>query len=221
MSYRDRFYWRSDVNWSDELPGLDGSSSCPSCSRPSFWLTVWVSDAEPEPQLPYGEQVVSWLTVLADLAPPDDWADLWHDDATAGEFHRLRGLALSQASEAEAVLGEILEVLAPHVRRDRPAGVLLKDVKTNLPSEVRAEFPETLQLIETAIRRRNRLVHDTIEIGPSWRDGQYVPMTVRLGSVEVSEARLRDEIGLQQDATRAAVMLLLAVDEWRRSLGDE
>ena len=40
-------------------------------------------------------------------------------------------------------------------------------------------------------------------------------------SVEVSEARLRDEIGLQQDATRAAVMLLLAVDEWRRSLGDE
>lgn len=180
-----------------------------------------MTDAAREPQIPYGEQVVSWVTVLADVAPADDWTELWHADADARELHRLRGLALSQASETEAVLAQVLGVLDPAANRVRPAGVLLKSVKAELSEELQAEVAGSVQLLETAISRRNRLAHDTIEIGSSWQQGQYVPVIALLGADEVSEADLRGELALQQEATRAAVVLLLVVDEWRRSIEGE
>lgn len=168
-------------------------------------------------QLPYGEQVVSWITVLADLAPADDWTELWHDDADARELHRLRGLALSQASEVEAVLAQVLGVLNPGANRARPAGTLLKSVKAGLSEELRAGVGESVQLIETAIERRNRLAHDTIEIASAWRQGQSVPVIALLGAAEISETDLRRELAMQQEATRASVVLLLTVDEWQRA----
>ena len=180
-----------------------------------------MTDNARNPQLPYGEQVVSWLTIMADIVPADDWSELWHDDADAKELHRLRGLALSQASEMEAVLAQVLGILDRDANRDRPAGVLLNAAKAKLPEEVLADLLGSIELLDAAIKRRNRLVHDTIEIGSSWQQGQYVPVIALLGAEEVGEESLRVELALQQEATKAAVMLLLAVDEWRRNLGHE
>lgn len=209
--------WRSDVNWSDEFPPVDGSAAV-WCLGSSRWLTVLMTDTACEPQIPYGEQVVSWVTVLADVAPADDWTELWHDDANARELHRLRGLALSQASETEAVLSQVLGLLDPAANRARPAGVLLNSVKAKFAEELQTDLVGSVQVLETAISRRNRLAHDTIEIGSSWQQGQYVPVIALMGADEASEADLRSELALQQQATRAAVVLLLGVDEWRRSI---
>ncbi len=180
-----------------------------------------MNDDVPEQQIPYGEQVVSWVTVLVDVAPTDDWTELWHDDAAARELHRLRGLALSQASEMEAVLVQVLGILDPAANRARPAGALLKSVKAGLSEELQGDFAGSVQLLETAIARRNRLAHDIIEIGSSWQQEQYVPVIAHLGAEEVREADLRGELALQQEATRSAVVLLLAVDAWRRSIKGE
>ena len=128
---------------------------------------------------------------------------------------------MSQASEMEAALAQVLGILDREHNRDRPAGVLLKAAMAKLPEEVLADFRASIELLDAAIKRRNRLVHDRIEIGSSWQQGQYVPVIALLGAEEVSEESLRVELALQQEATKAAVMLLLAVDEWRRNLEPE
>lgn len=169
-----------------------------------------------QPTEPNGAQVISWVTMLAEIAPSDDWTDLWHDDADARELHRLRGLALSQASETENVIAQVLGILDPASRRDRPIGALLKSVEASLSDVLHQQVAGLLQQLTDAITRRNRLAHDSIQIGSAWHDEQYVPVIALLGAEEVTEDSMLHELALQQSATRAAVMLLIAIDTWER-----
>jgi hypothetical protein len=134
-------------------------------------------------------------------------------------MNRLRGLVIVQASWTEAVLGQILRHLLPSANIEgHTAGQLLAKVRralANLP----AIGCNTLDLIDKAIKRRNRAVHDTVTIGYSWApfsgsggDGDWVPVISLLGSEECSEADLRSGLALQQEATVAAVQLLIALE---------
>lgn len=191
-------------------------ASSPSAA-PAPWLNWPVDEHEGQADPPYGEQVVSWVTVLSDVAPAGWWYDLWHDDLHASELHRLRGLAASQASEVEAAVKELLGLLRPELTDVRMAGRILGAVKEGLSAELGEEHAERLRLIDRAITRRNRLVHDTIEIGWSQQYGEHIPVIELLGGAEVSESSLREDIAIQQQATRAAVELLVASHESRTS----
>ncbi len=201
-----------------KLPHLRSTWRRPQCrGHRDVLLNVVVTGTEHDPQQPPDEHVLSWITTLTQIAPRDHWVDLCHDDEEAMDLHRLRGLALSQASEMEAALAQVLEVLDPSASRDRPAGALLDSAKGLMSEELKTDLAGSLQLLDHAILRRNRLAHDRINIGSSWQAGQYVPVIALLGAAETSAEDLGEELGLQQQGTLAAVMLLLAVDEWRRS----
>lgn len=76
------------------------------------------------------------------------------------------------------------------------------------------------QLAGTA-ERRNRLAHDTIEIGSVWQSGPDLRVIAILGSDEINEDHLRGELAFQREGTRAAVRLVLAVDESLLHLGPD
>lgn len=99
----------------------------------------------------------------------------------------------------------------------RMAGRVFGAVKERLPAELHEDCTERPRPIDRAITRRNRLVHDTIEIGWSQQYGEYVPVIELLGGAEVSESSLREDLAVQQQATRAAVEFLIAIHESRTS----
>ena len=120
----------------------------------------------PTHEYPYGEKVVSWTTVW-DVLYPEDAGDP-HDDQAATEMHRLRGLVMAQAAETESVLGQILKRLDSRVNVHRPAGNLLRDVRTKLDKVDAERHEHDLGVVDAAIRRRNRVVHSVVTIGSSW-----------------------------------------------------
>jgi len=153
------------------------------------------------------------MTVRDELYPEPDSPDGPHDDAQAAEMHRLRGLVMAQASETEEVLGLILRHLDPAAKITRPAGTLLRDVRSHLSSHSEENWADTLDLLDQAIKQRNHAAHNTVTIGSVWRDyatggGEYVPVISLLGTEEYSETDLIDDLALQQQATAAAVRLL-------------
>lgn len=171
-------------------------------------------------ELLFGEHTVSWLTVRDELAPdrvhPDDFEPP-HDDDAAREMHRLRGLVMVQASETEAVLGEILVRIEPGADIKRPAGALLSDIRKRLPECGESDFHPQLDLIGQAIARRNDAVHRSVTIGSSWAphetgSGEWVPVISLMGDEAYDETDLRDDLALQQEATIAAVRILLHLE---------
>lgn len=164
----------------------------------------------------FEEAAVSWMTVWDRLFPEDTFDP--HDDAEASEMHRLRGLVMAQAAETERVLGMISKRLAPDKRVDVPSGVLLKVIRGVLNDQQVNEWSSQLAMIEAAIKRRNRVVHDTIEVGSSWMPyatggGEWVPVITLLGDEMHDESDLRDDLANQQDATCEAVRILRALDQ--------
>ena len=169
-----------------------------------------------DPGLTYGERAVSWRTVWNDLYPDPEEAP--HDDDLAAEMHRLRGLVMAQACETEAVLAQILRRLNPSAANERPAGVLLDNVRRLLDAPVGQESFAALDLIHQAVLRRNRAVHGPVWICAVWErhgfgDGQWVPVISLMGAEAYDECDLRDDLALQQQATAAAVRLLRALVE--------
>lgn len=146
----------------------------------------------------------------ADEEPPDCPAG----DGDAREMNRLRGVAIVQAAETEAVLGEILNELDPSAKRARPAGMLLAAVRQRLDAQTSNEWAEDLDCIGTAIKRRNLLVHNTVAIDYVWNEyatgdgGEHIPVLSRLGHEMYDEEDLRKDIELQRDVTQRAVKLL-------------
>ena len=161
--------------------------------------------------LAYGEQVVSWRTVWNDLYPDPEEAP--HDADLAAEMHRLRGLVMAQACETEAVLARILRHLSPSAAIERPAGVLLTDVRRLLSAPAEQELSAALDLIDQAVQCRNRAIHGPVWIGSVWEKhgfgaGQWVPVISLMGAEAHDESDLRDDLVLQQQATTTAVRLL-------------
>jgi hypothetical protein len=111
----------------------------------------------------YGEKVVSWETVWNDLFPHDPHE--WHDDVAAAEMHRLRGLIAAQAAETEDVLGRILHNLDASANVERPAGRILKDVRKRLRERGATQYEQELEVICSAIQKRNHAVHQSVRIG--------------------------------------------------------
>ena len=162
-------------------------------------------------ECPYGEKAVSWTTVW-DVLYPEDAGDP-HDDQAAAEMHRLRGLVMAQAAETESVLGQILKRLDPRVKVRRPAGNLLRDVRTKLNKIDLERHERNLATVDAAIRRRNRVVHSVVTIGSSWVSystggGEWQPVISLLGTDEYNESDLMQDLVLQQQATAAAVRVL-------------
>jgi hypothetical protein len=60
----------------------------------------------------YGENVTSWQTIW-DQFYPEDAADP-HDDASAADMNRLRGLIMAQGTQVEACLRILVKQLSPH-----------------------------------------------------------------------------------------------------------
>jgi hypothetical protein len=165
----------------------------------------------PTQEYPYGEKVVSWTTVW-DVLYPEDAGDP-HDDQAAAEMHRLRGLVIAQAAETESVLGQILRRLDSRVKVHRPAGNLLRDVRTKLDNIDLERHEHDLGVVDAAIRRRNRIVHSVVTIGSSWvpystGGGERQPVISLLGTDEYNESDLMQDLVLQQEATAAAVRVL-------------
>jgi hypothetical protein len=131
-------------------------------------------------------------------------------DQDAAEMNRLRGAGIVQAAETEAVLTRILALLDPSDDGSRPAGPLLAGVRKRLDPHDADQYSRGLDMIAAAIKRRNRLVHDTVLIGYIWQDyatgdGEHVPVISLLGDANLSEADLREDLDLQQCATQHAV----------------
>lgn len=163
----------------------------------------------------FGEAVVSWVTVWNELYPEESYDP--HDDQHAFDIHRLRGLVMAQAAETEAVLGMILLALDPNQRIDRPGGHLLRSVRQRLSAQAKSAWPHSLDLIDKAIKRRNRVVHDSVQIGSTWLPyrtgdgGEWVPVISLMGGNECDENDLREDLALQQQATCEAVRILYAL----------
>ncbi|GGZ92427.1 hypothetical protein ACFOOM_23050 [Streptomyces echinoruber] len=160
----------------------------------------------------YGIRAVSWSAVQADRYPHHPDIAYW-DGTEAAELNRLRGLVVVQAAETEAVLGMILSRLDPAARIDQPAGRLLQNIRQKIDGFCDTEWPPALDLIEAAVKRRNRVVHDSPTIGRVWRGyatggGEWVHVLTTLGDDECDAGTLVGDLTLQQDATAAAVELL-------------
>jgi hypothetical protein len=140
-----------------------------------------------------------------------------------GRAHRTRGrggdepapgVAIVQAAETEAVLAEILCILDPSADRARPSGRLLTAVEKKLDTQTLDRWSWELDVIDAAIKRRNRIVHDTVQIGYTWRDfatgdgGHYVQVISLLGAEDRDEADLRNDLDLQRRATQYAIEVL-------------
>ena len=132
-------------------------------------------------------------------------------------MNRLRGLIMVQASDTEAVLGQMLRHLNRSANLQRPAGALLRDINQLLDSDFAEHWAFELDIVEQAIKRRNRVVHDRLDIGAVWREyatgdgGEWVPVVSTLGADEVSEQSLLQDLADQQDATEAAVRIFHAL----------
>jgi hypothetical protein len=126
----------------------------------------------PAREYPYGEKVVSWTTVW-DVLYPEDAGDP-HDDQAATEMHRLRGLVMAQSAETESVLGQILKRLDSKVNIRRPAGNLLREVRTKLDEVDAKRHQHDLGVVDAAIRRRNRVVHSVVTLFPHF-SGSFLP----------------------------------------------
>lgn len=136
-----------------------------------------------------------------------------YEDREAAEMNRLRGLVMVQASETEEVLGMILRQLDESSNLQRPAGALLKDIRKLLDADSECRWVHALGIVEQAIVRRNRVVHDRAHVGSVWRPylaggGEWVSVIGLLGDAEVSEVDLLDDLALQQEATEQAVRVL-------------
>ncbi|MFF0017982.1 hypothetical protein [Streptomyces sp. NPDC005374] len=160
----------------------------------------------------YGIRAISWSTVQADRYPQHPDTAYW-DGTEAAELNRLRGLVVVQAAETETVLGMILSRLDPAARTNRPAGELLKAIEQKIGGSCDTEWPPAIALIDTAVKRRNRIVHDSPTIGRVWREyatggGEWAHVLTQLGDAEYDASALVGDLALQQDATAAAVELL-------------
>jgi hypothetical protein len=151
-----------------------------------------------------------WDRLSAVEEPPDSPSG----DGDAHDMQRLRGIAVVQAAETEAVLGEILSKLDPEAERARPAGALLVAVRRQLDVRTSTEWANELDSIREAIKRRNMLVHNTVSIDYTWTEyatgdgGEHIPVTSHLGSELYDEEDLREDIEMQRSATLRAVKLL-------------
>jgi hypothetical protein len=145
----------------------------------------------------------------AGVTPEDDTPS---GDCDAAEINRLRGVSIVQAAETEATLAVILRYLDPSASHARPAGILMAEIKKLLDPHVLDRWSLEISAIEEAIRRRNRLVHDTVRIGYSWLDyatggGEHVPVISLLGEEDIDEFDLRNILEQQKEATQFAVQI--------------
>jgi hypothetical protein len=138
-------------------------------------------------------------------------------DYDAAEMNRLRGVAIVQAAETEAVLAEILRLLDSSASRKGPAGNLMKAVRKRLDAHTLGRWSWALDTIDEAIKRRNKIVHYTVQIGYSWREyatgggGEHVPVISYLSNEdrdECDERELEGVLELQRRATESAIEVL-------------
>ncbi|MDI3409480.1 hypothetical protein [Streptomyces cavernicola] len=161
----------------------------------------------------YGIRALSWTTIQADQYPQHGPDTASWDGTQAAELNRLRGLVVVQAAQTEAVLGMILSRLDPVAPIDQPAGRLLNRIRQKIDGFCDTEWPPALDLIDDAVKRRNRVVHDSPTIGRVWREyatggGEWVHVTTTLGDEDCDTTTLVRDLDLQQAATTTAVEIL-------------
>jgi hypothetical protein len=163
-----------------------------------------------------GEEFISWQEMWNRMYPmvgvgPE--GDVPSGDHLAAEMNRLRGVAIVQAAETEAVLAQILCHLDPSADRALPAGALMAAVKKRLDAQTLVRWSRALSTIDEAIKRRNRVVHDTVRLGYVWREyatggGEHVPVISMLGTEDMDEFDFQNILELQREATEYAIELL-------------
>jgi hypothetical protein len=163
-----------------------------------------------------GEEFISWREMWQRMYPMTDLSPEYDEpsgDWDAAEMNRLRGVAIVQAAETEAVLAQILRILDPSAGRTLMAGPLLRAVRKQLDAQTLDRWSQALDVIKEATNRRNRLVHDTVQVGYSWREyatggGTHVPVISLLGNEDRDEVDLQNDLNLQRRATRDAIEVL-------------
>ena len=165
----------------------------------------------------YGENVVSWLAVWDRFYPP--YADAPHDDSAAAGMQRFKGLVVAQAAEVEAALGELVARLEPQANAARrTAGNLAREARRLLSAAGANSWTNELNLIDRAVKSRNRVAHLPVRIGSSWfpyvgGGGGWEPVISFLGEEMYDEMDLREDLMLQQAATEAVVHILHSIYE--------
>lgn len=163
----------------------------------------------PEPQ--FGERMIAWPNIWSGLYPEDPCDP--HDDHGAFTMQRLRGLVLAQAAEVEDVLKAILSHLdQTSGRRRRTAGQILRSIEAGLDPDDRDFWIDELDLFDRAIKCRNHIAHNRVDIGSVWTDyatggGEWTPVVSTIGGELYDEVDLLRDLNLQQLATRDAVRL--------------
>jgi len=161
------------------------------------------------------EEFISWREMWKRMYPTMDLSPEYDEPSgfwDAAEMNRLRGVAIVQAAETEAVLAEILSIFDPSAGRALTAGPLLAAVRRQLDTQTLDRWSQALGVIDTAIKR-NRIVHDTVQVGYSWRElaaggGTHVPVISLLGNEDRNEIDLQNDLDLQRRATRDAIEIL-------------
>lgn len=163
----------------------------------------------------FGERVISAEEIWLRMFPEETgFAQEW---AHTQRLHELKGLIVGQAGEVEGQLDQILSLLQSESKR-LTAGQALKSIEKLLPEAVRKAFSDELRTLEGAISRRNRIVHDLIQVGYVWADyatggGEQVPVISLLGSELCDETDLTRDLAQQQIALEVAVRLVVAIQE--------
>lgn len=127
------------------------------------------------------------------------------------KMNYLRGLIMVQGTETEAVLKQLVDALNIEMKGSPTGGKLANALRSTLADHPEANCNAQLEVIDKAVRRRNRSVHDTADVAITWRNyttgdgGDWIEVDSTLGDISWSENDLRKDLALQQEGTVAAL----------------
>ncbi|MFD5143150.1 hypothetical protein [Streptomyces sp. NPDC058401] len=173
-------------------------------------------------QIPrYGEQVMK-----ADVIFSEEWPEYAEVHGTpvwgnATRYNHIQGLVTAQGVETDSALLAILAEVAPALLKPiMTSGALHKAAVQALDPVEGTATSVRLERIDKAVKRRNRVVHDKlnvvvmVEMDPRSGPDKRYPSLGRsehayLGGEPVTEESLLSDLAVQQDGTRAAVQILV------------
>lgn len=175
--------------------------------------------ARNEPQGPAA--VTSYRSVIEALHPEHFAACQMepHLDGAAVRMNELRGLILGQSSETETVLLGALGHVGVVVPDPQMAGQISKALNDYYKKHRESGRAAERDIIDVAVKVRNRIADEHIQIGSVWRDyatggGELDPVISLMGGEAYDENDLLDDLDIQTEATRAAVRICAELEDW-------
>ncbi|MGW0324779.1 hypothetical protein [Nocardia sp. NPDC003183] len=143
--------------------------------------------------------------------PDDDEPDQYYESLDS-RMIRLRGVIMTQSTEMELGLAQVLRFFEPEADLSKAtAGGLLSRVRKVMLQSGIQEFDDDLDLLRSAVDKRNAVAHEMIRMGYS-RLGPNAPMEVvisLLGAEEYDDGDLLSDLVLLREATWTTAKMLV------------